>query len=98
MREGREIIVELDRLRSMIVANIGVQNPRLALDLLWELMELHPSILELVDDSRGYAGDVFTTACCDLDPWRNEQTSIRMRWLGWCFRRSLTTTTEYMTV
>ena len=65
---GREIIVELDGLRGMIVENIGVENPRLALDLLWELIELHPSILELVDDSSGYAGDVFTRACYDLGP------------------------------
>jgi len=65
---GREIIVEFDALRTMIVENIGVENPRLALDLLWELIELHPSILELVDDSSGYAGDVFTAACYDLGP------------------------------
>ena len=65
---GREIIVELDGLRTMIVENIGAENPRLALDLLWELIELHPSILELVDDSSGHAGDVFTRACYDLGP------------------------------
>jgi hypothetical protein len=65
---GREIIVEFDGLRTMIVENIGVENPKLALDLLWELIELHPSILELVDDSNGYAGDVFTAACYDLGP------------------------------
>ena len=65
---GREIIVELDGLRAMIVENIGIEHPRLALDLLWELIELHPSILELVDDSSGYAGDLFTSACYDLGP------------------------------
>jgi hypothetical protein len=65
---SREIIVELDGLRTMIVENIGIEHPRLALDLLWELIELHPSILELVDDSSGYAGDVFTRACYDLGP------------------------------
>jgi hypothetical protein len=65
---GREIIFELDGLRTMIVENIGVENPRLAFDLLWELIQLHPSILEQIDDSSGYAGDVFTTACYDLGP------------------------------
>jgi hypothetical protein len=65
---GREIIVELDGLRTIIFEKIGFENPRLALDLLWELIELHPSILELVDDSSGYAGDVFTRACYDLGP------------------------------
>jgi len=65
---GREIIVELDGLRTMIVEIIGLENPRLAFDLLWEFIELHPSILELIDDSTGYAGDVFTTACDNLRP------------------------------
>jgi hypothetical protein len=65
---GREIIVELDGLRGMIVENIGVENPRLALDLLWELIELHPSILEFIDDSSGYVGGVFSDACGDLGP------------------------------
>jgi hypothetical protein len=63
---GREITVELDGLRTMIVENIGVENPRLGFELLWGLIELHPSILELVDDSNGIVGDLFTTACDDL--------------------------------
>ena len=45
---------------------------RYALDLLWELIELHPSILELVDDSSGHAGDVFTGPAMIWDPWPNE--------------------------
>jgi hypothetical protein len=65
---GREIIIELDGLRTMVVEIIGVENPRLAFELLWELIELHPSILELIDDSSGHVGDVFTTACDDLGP------------------------------
>src|SRR5450755_2689513 len=39
---GREIIVEFDGLRTMIVENIGLENPRLGFELLWELIELHP--------------------------------------------------------
>jgi hypothetical protein len=65
---GREILVELDGLRTIIVDTIGFKNPRLAFELLWELIELHPSILELIDDSSGHVGDVFTTACYDLGP------------------------------
>src|SRR5258708_4539158 len=72
---GREIIVELDGLRGMIVENIGVENPRLALDLLWELIELHPSILEFIDDSSGYVGEVFSNACDDLGPL-SERVSV----------------------
>ena len=52
----------------MIVETIGAENPGLAFDLLWELIELHSSILELVDDSSGRVGDLFTTACYDLGP------------------------------
>ena len=65
---GREIIAELDGLRAMIVETIGAENPGLAFDLLWELIELHSSILELVDDSSGRVGDLFTMACYDLGP------------------------------
>jgi hypothetical protein len=65
---GREIIAELDGLRMMIAETIGAENPGFAFDLLWELVELHSSILELVDDSSGRVGDLFTTACNDLGP------------------------------
>jgi hypothetical protein len=68
MREAARSSSNLMDCATMIVENLGVENPRLALDLLWELIELHPSILELVDDSSGYAGDVFTAACYDLGP------------------------------
>jgi hypothetical protein len=65
---GREIIAELDGLGAMIVETIGAENPGLAFDLLWELIELHSSILELVEDSSGRVGDLFTMACYDLGP------------------------------
>lgn len=65
---GREIVAELDGLRTTIVETIGAENPGLAFDLLWELIELHSSMLEVVDDSSGRVGDLFTMACCDLGP------------------------------
>src|SRR5450631_4345745 len=65
---GREIIAELDGLRTMIAEAIGAEKPDLAFELLWELIELHSSILELVDDSTGRVGDLFTRACYDLGP------------------------------
>jgi hypothetical protein len=65
---GREIIAELDGLRTMIAETIGVENPGLAFELLWEFIELHSSILESVDDSSGRVGDLFTSACYDLGP------------------------------
>src|SRR3954469_14135007 len=63
---GREIIAELDGLYTMIAETIGAENPALAFELLWELIELHSSILEFVDDSSGRVGDLFTRACYDL--------------------------------
>src|SRR5947208_1015078 len=50
---GREIIAELDGLRTMIAETIGAENPALAFELLWEVIELHSSILGLIDDSSG---------------------------------------------
>jgi len=63
---GRELIAELDGLRTTTVETIGAKDPTLALELLWQLLDLHPSIFERVDDSSGRVGDVFRTACDDL--------------------------------
>ncbi len=65
---GRELIAELDGLRTTIVETIGSEDARLAFELLWELIDLHPSILESVDDSSGRVGTVFRAACGDLGP------------------------------
>jgi hypothetical protein len=66
--QGRQLIAEFDGLRTTIVATVGAKDPSLAIELLWRLLNLHPSILERVDDSSGRAGDVFRTACDDLGP------------------------------
>ena len=66
--KGRELIGELDGLRTTIIEIIGPQESRLALELLWEFIELHPSTLARVDDSSGRVGTVFRTACDDLGP------------------------------
>jgi hypothetical protein len=66
--KGRDLIGELDGLRTTIVEIIGPQESRLAFELLWEFIDLHPSILERVDDSSGRVGTVFRTACDDLGP------------------------------
>jgi uncharacterized protein DUF6880 len=65
---GHQLIAELDGLRTIAVETIGAENPGLALELLWHLLDLHPSILERVDDSSGRMGAVFRTACNDLGP------------------------------
>jgi hypothetical protein len=65
---SRELIAELDGFRTIIVETIGPQDSRLALDLLWELIDLHPQVLGSVDDSSGRVGAVFRTACGNLGP------------------------------
>ena len=66
--QGRDLIAELDGLRTTIVETVGAKDPGLALDLLWQFLDLHPSTLERVDDSSGRVGDVFRAACDDLGP------------------------------
>ena len=65
---GRELIAELEGLRTTIAETVGSKHPKLALELLWQFLDLHPSIIERVDDSNGRVGDVFRTACEDLGP------------------------------
>ena len=65
---GRELIAELDELRTTIVEKIGAQDSELAFELLWKFLDLNPSILERVDDSSGRVGSVFRMACDDLGP------------------------------
>ena len=65
---GRELIAELEGLRTTIAETVGSKHPKLALDLLWQFLDLHPLIIERVDDSNGRVGDVFRTACKDLGP------------------------------
>ena len=63
---GRELIAELDELRTTIVETIGAKDSELAFELLWKFLDLHPSVLERVDDSSGRVGSVFRMACDDL--------------------------------
>jgi uncharacterized protein DUF6880 len=65
---GRELIAELEGLCPTITNTFGAKDPNLALELLWQLLDLHPSTLERVDDSSGRVGDVFRVACDDLGP------------------------------
>ena len=65
---GRELSAELEGLRTTITETVGAKDPRLALELLWQFLDLHPSIFERFDDSSGRVGTVFRTACDDLGP------------------------------
>jgi hypothetical protein len=66
--KGRELIAELDGLRTTIIETIGAKDPELGTALLWEFLDLHPSILERVDDNSGRVGSVFRMACDDIGP------------------------------
>jgi len=66
--KGRELTAELEGLRTTIVETVGPQDSGLAFELLWKLIDLHPLVLESVDDSSGRVGTVFRAACDDLGP------------------------------
>ena len=66
--KARELANEHERLRSAIVETIGAGNPKLAGELLWQLINLHSSVFERLDDSSGRVGDLFRSACGDLGP------------------------------
>ena len=61
-RRRKALIRDLNTQAEMIIEKIGVEDPTEACDLLWQLIDLAPSIYERVDDSRGEVGDVFRSA------------------------------------
>ena len=61
-RKRKALIKDLDTPAAMIVDKIAADNPMIAFDLLWQFIEIAPSIYERVDDSNGDVGDVFRAA------------------------------------
>lgn len=61
-RKRRALIKDLSTQRAMIVDKIAPEDPTAAFDLLWQFVDLAPSILARVDDSKGEVGDVFREA------------------------------------
>jgi hypothetical protein len=66
--KARELAAELERLKVTIVETIGAADPELAAELLWQLLDLHASVFERLDDSSGRVGALFRSACQDLGP------------------------------
>ena len=66
--KARELASELERLKSTIVEIVGAGNPKLAAELLWQLLDLHATVFERLDDSSGRVGSLFRSACQDLGP------------------------------
>ena len=60
------VLAELDSQRQAIATAIGSQAPALAVELLWRLLELAPSLLDRVDDSDGTGLALFHRASADL--------------------------------
>lgn len=61
-RKRKAFIKDLSTQAAMITDKIGPDDPAAAFDLLWEFIDLAPSVYERVDDSRGEVGDVFRAA------------------------------------
>ncbi len=61
-RKRKALIKDLDTQVVMIVEKVAPEDPSSAFDLLWQFIELAPSIYERVDDSRGEVGDIFRSA------------------------------------
>ena len=61
-RKRKALIKDLTTQAEMITDKIAPEAPAEAFELLWQFIELAPSVYERVDDSRGDVGDVFRTA------------------------------------
>src|SRR5215510_6216357 len=66
--KARELVSELERLKLAIVETVGGGNPKLPAELLWQLLDLHASVFERLDDSNGRVGFLFRSACQDIGP------------------------------
>ena len=62
-RKRKSLVKDLQILVDMICDKIAVDDPSLALELLWEFVAIAPSVSERVDDSRGEVAAVFEAAC-----------------------------------
>jgi Family of unknown function (DUF6880) len=61
-RRRKALITDLSTQVAMITEKIAPEDPTTAFDLLWQFIEIAPSIYGRVDDSRGDVGDVFRAA------------------------------------
>lgn len=61
-RQRKKLVKDLSTQAQMILDKIAPEAPGAAFDLLWEFLELAPSVFARVDDSRGEVGEVFRGA------------------------------------
>ncbi|PYG27205.1 DUF6880 family protein [Pelagimonas varians] len=67
-RKRKAFFKDLHTQADMITARIAPEDPALGLDLLWQFLELVPSVYSRTDDSRGEISDVFGTALSHIGP------------------------------
>lgn len=60
-RRRKALIKDLNTQAAMITEKIAPTDPTIAFDLLWQFLEMAPSIHGRVDDSKGDVGEVFHT-------------------------------------
>ncbi|MDE0969700.1 MAG: hypothetical protein OSA51_09895 [Octadecabacter sp.] len=61
-RKRKALIKDLDIQVTMIIEKIAPEDPNIAFDLLWQFIEMAPSVYGRVDDSKGDICDLFRTA------------------------------------
>jgi hypothetical protein len=66
-RKRKALIRDLTTQAEMITEKIPQDAPAEAFDLLWQFIELAPSVFARVDDSRGDVGEVFRTALTQFE-------------------------------
>ncbi len=64
--KGREMVAELEQLRSSIVTDVASSDPAEALSLMWQLIDLHGSLIERTRDRARRLGAFFASAVPDL--------------------------------
>ena len=79
-RKRKALIKDLNTQAVMITDKIGPEAPTLAFDLLWDFIELAPSVYERVDDSRGDVGEVFRSALLQFDLLELLGLGIQLPW------------------
>ena len=65
-RRRKALIKDLQTQADMITDKIAPDDATLAFELLWQFLELAPSVYERTDDSRGEVGDVFRAALAQI--------------------------------
>jgi hypothetical protein len=67
-KKRKTVLRDLTQQRDIITTRIGPADPKLALDLLWQFIDLSSGLYERSDDSEGAFGEMFADAVQALGP------------------------------